>query len=102
MKITDEDIKKLARLARIDCSEEEMQRFRGELEKILNYVESLNEIDTKGVKPCNCVLDIANAFREDEIIAEKVLDRKTFLDNSPDQVAGMIRVPPVLTQNTEN
>lgn len=100
MKFTDEDIKKLSKLARIDCSEAEMERFRGELGKILNYIESLKEVDTENVAPCNSVIEISNAFREDAVIEEKILDRKTFLDNSPDQVAGMIKVPPVINQNT--
>lgn len=92
-----ETIKNLTKLSRIDCSEEEQQKLLGDLQKILAYVEQLNEIDTAHVPPCNHVLeDIANVMRDD--IAKEPMPREVFLANAPSHVGGLIRVPPVIKQ----
>ena len=99
MKFDRKLVERLAQLSRIRCSDEEIDALLGDLQKILNYVESLSAIDTDNVEPCNQVIaGHANVFREDSIGA--TLDRKTFLDNSPDHVGGMIRVPPVIRSNS--
>ncbi|WP_068468113.1 Asp-tRNA(Asn)/Glu-tRNA(Gln) amidotransferase subunit GatC [Candidatus Protochlamydia phocaeensis] len=93
-----ETIKKLTRLCRIDCTEEEQESLLKDLKKILDYIEQLQEIDTENVQPCNHVLDdIANVMREDAV--GEVLDREVFLANAPSHIGGMIRVPPVIKQN---
>jgi aspartyl-tRNA(Asn)/glutamyl-tRNA(Gln) amidotransferase subunit C len=92
-----ETIKTLTNLSRIDCTEQEQEAILEDLQKILNYFEQLQEIDTQHVPPCNHVLDdIANVMRED-VIGE-ILPREVFLANVPSQVGGMIKVPPVLKQ----
>jgi aspartyl-tRNA(Asn)/glutamyl-tRNA(Gln) amidotransferase subunit C len=91
-------IKKLSKLCRIDCTDEEQEMLLQDLKKILQYIEKLDEIDTDHVPPCNHVLEeIYNVMREDEI--GPLLDRNDFLSNAPSQIAGMIRVPPVMKQN---
>lgn len=88
-------IKSLIQLSRIDCSEEEQESLLGDLQKILNYIDQLNEIDTSDVSPCNHVLaEITNVMREDEV--GETLPREVFLANAPAHVGGMIKVPPVL------
>lgn len=95
MSINKEILKNLAQLSRIRCTEEEEKALLKDLQSILNYVEELKEIDTTDVKPCNQVLEeISNISRED--VVGPTLSRKTFLDNSPSQVSGMIRVPLVI------
>jgi aspartyl-tRNA(Asn)/glutamyl-tRNA(Gln) amidotransferase subunit C len=93
-----ETIKKLTRLCRIDCSEEEQEALLRDLQAILGYFEQLQKIDTEHVPPCNHVLEeITNVMREDAI--GKTLDREAFLANAPSHIGGMIRVPPVIKQN---
>lgn len=88
-------IEYLSDLSRIDLSEEEQDSLLQDLESILNYIDLLNEVDTEGVEPCNHVLaDMCNVMRED--VTGEVLPRETFLNNSPAQIGGMIRVPPVI------
>ena len=88
-------IQYLPTLSRIDCTEKEQESLLEDLGKILNYVEQLQEIDTENVPPCNHVLEgITNVMREDEV--GETLPRETFLSNSPSQVGGLIRVPPVI------
>ncbi len=91
-------IKKLSKLCRIDCTEEEQESLLHDLKQILHYIEKLDEIDTADVPPCNHVLEeIYNVMREDEI--GPVLDRSLFLSNAASQIGGMVRVPPVMKQN---
>lgn len=94
-KFTREDMKHVARLCRINCSDEEIEELSGDLGRILGYVDQLGEVDTDGVEPCNQVLaDVKNVSRKDEV--KMSITRDEFLANAPDQVAGMIRVPPVI------
>ncbi len=95
MEFTDEDLEKLSRLCRIPYTEEEKKALMNDLLSVLNYIEQLNEIDPDGVEECHhAVKGVSCPMRED--VACDVLDRQTFLDNSPDHVAGMIKVPPIL------
>ena len=97
-KLTKETIKSLAQLCAIRCTPEEEAALLGDLEKIISYFDLLSEIDTKGVVPCSHVLaDMVNVMREDK--TGPTLSRKEFLDNSPDHVGGMIKVPPVIQQS---
>jgi aspartyl-tRNA(Asn)/glutamyl-tRNA(Gln) amidotransferase subunit C len=67
MKLTKEQIEKLAQLCRLKLTPEEVEKFSGELTEILDYVEVLGELDTKGVKETAQVTGLANRVREDEI-----------------------------------
>lgn len=66
-KLTREDVLKLARLARLDLSEEEVEEFKGELSAILQYVEQLQNVDVDGLEPTNQVTGLTNVTRPDEI-----------------------------------
>lgn len=91
-------IKNLTALSRIDCTEEEEAFLLNDLKSILDYVNLLDEIDTRDIPPCNHVLDdIRNVERED--IPGQTMPRKDFLDNAPSHVGGLVKVPPVLKQN---
>lgn len=94
-KIDRESVKKLSKLCRIHCSEEETDKLVIDLENILNYVEQLESIDTEGVAPCNHVLEeVFNVMRED--IVGETMPRDLLLSNVPDKIGGFIRVPSVL------
>jgi len=91
-------IRYLTQLSRIACSEAEQESLLADLQKILSYIEKLNEIDTENVTPCNHVLqDIMNVCREDEV--GKTLPREEFLANAPDKTGGYIRVPTVIKKS---
>lgn len=66
-KLTREDVLKLARLARLDLSEEEIAEFSGELSAILEYVEQLQSVEVDGLKPTNQVTGLTNVTRPDEV-----------------------------------
>ncbi len=94
MKITKEEVRHVADLARLDLDEESIDTFVGQLGTILEYVDTLNHIDTKEVKPTSHAIFLTNAFREDEPVGH--LERERALANSPEQEDGGFIVPKVV------
>ena len=85
----------LSKLCRIHCSDEELHQLQENLESILKYIEQMSEVETQDIPPCTHISQSDPAsLRADEV--ELTLDRKTFLQNSPSHVGGMIRVPTVI------
>ncbi len=86
----------LKKLCRIECTAEENEEILANLSRVLEYVEQLKEVNTENTKTCRYVLRgmLRNRMREDQV--KEVLPRDQFLANAPDQIGGMIRVPPVL------
>lgn len=66
--LSNDDILKLARLAKLQLSEEEVLALSGELSEILQYVEQLQSVDVAGLKPTNQVSGLTNVTRPDEIV----------------------------------
>jgi len=88
------DIEKVARLARLELSEEETKTFSNQLEQILTYMEQLNRLDTTGVEPTSHAIPIHNVFREDE--AKSSFPQEEVLSISPDQENGHFKVPRII------
>lgn len=89
------DLQKLMKLSRIECSKEEKEKFYKSLSRVVSYMDQLSEVNTEGVSPCNHILEtISNVTREDEV--GEILPRETFLANAPSHVGGMVRVPPII------
>lgn len=86
----------LKKLCKIECTPEENEDILNSLSRVLNYVEQLKEVNTDNTKTCRYVLRgmLKSNLRED--VAADLLPREEFLANAPDQIGGMIRVPPVL------
>ncbi|WP_163100813.1 Asp-tRNA(Asn)/Glu-tRNA(Gln) amidotransferase subunit GatC [Peribacillus alkalitolerans] len=93
-RISLDQVKHVANLARLAITEEEAQLFAKNLDAIIGFAEQLNELDTTGVKPTTHVLDIKNVFREDE--AKQGLPVEQVVKNAPDSKDGYIRVPSIL------
>ena len=94
MSITQETVRKVARLARIKVPEAEIETLTGELAKIMGWVEQLNEVDTKGVEPLASVVDAA-LFLRDDVVTDGAQQAK-ILQNAPEQAAGFFVVPKVV------
>lgn len=93
--ISEEEIEHLAHLCRIECTEEEKKSLRAHLDKVLDYVKQLSQVNTVGIEPCLHVIEAnANVLRED--VEGPTLSVQEFLSNAPAHVGGMIKVPPVL------
>ncbi|MEA5113335.1 MAG: Asp-tRNA(Asn)/Glu-tRNA(Gln) amidotransferase subunit GatC [Geobacteraceae bacterium] len=94
MKLTREEVEHVARLARLELSEEEKDLFTGQLDGILAYVDKLNELDTAGIQPTSHAVPMENAFREDVVAASIGLENA--LANAPDRSESFFRVPKVI------
>ncbi|MGE3523924.1 MAG: Asp-tRNA(Asn)/Glu-tRNA(Gln) amidotransferase subunit GatC [Candidatus Dadabacteria bacterium] len=94
MKISKEEVVKVAELARLEFTDEELDEFTEQLGKILTYIEKLGELDTTGVEPTSHVLDIATPLRDDKVV--KWLTQEEALSNAPDEEDGYFAVPQVI------
>ncbi len=96
MRITPDEVLKIARLANLRLVEEDTVRYARDLEEILAYVDLLNEVDTSGVEPMAQVLHEANAtpLREDE--PGSSLEQETALRCAPLAGDGHFKVPRVI------
>jgi len=94
MKITRDEVLYVADLARLDLDEASIDKFAGQIGKILDYVDKLNEIDTEGIRPTSHAISLTNAFREDE--QKEHLERDRALANAPEKEDGNFIVPKVV------
>jgi aspartyl-tRNA(Asn)/glutamyl-tRNA(Gln) amidotransferase subunit C len=91
--ISRDDVLHVARLARLEIPENEIERVREQLGAILDAVGKVAELDLTGVEPTSHPLDVVNQWDEDE--ARPSLDREDALANAPDPADGAFRVPAV-------
>ncbi len=93
-KISLEQVRHVARLARLAISEDKLVRFAAQLEPILEYVAKIGQVDTTGVEPMAHALPIHNVLRED--VARPGLSVEQVLQNAPDSDGPFFKVPKVI------
>ena len=94
MSVSNEQVRHIAKLARIAMSEEELERLAPELNAILGWVEQLGEVDTDGVDPLATVIDQKLRLRDDVVTDGDIRDQ--VLANAPDAQHGFFAVPKVI------
>jgi aspartyl-tRNA(Asn)/glutamyl-tRNA(Gln) amidotransferase subunit C len=94
MKIDRKDVEKLAHLSRLELTEEELVNMESDMNKMLHFVEKINELDLEGVEPLAYVSDEVNILREDEVKQDITHDEA--LKNAPDKDTDYFRVPKVI------
>jgi aspartyl-tRNA(Asn)/glutamyl-tRNA(Gln) amidotransferase subunit C len=94
MSLTREQVQHVAKLARLNLSDEEVATFTGQMADILAYVEKLSELNTDGVVPTSHAVPMENAFRED--LVRPSIGVENALANAPDRIEGFFRVPKVI------
>jgi aspartyl-tRNA(Asn)/glutamyl-tRNA(Gln) amidotransferase subunit C len=94
MSISRETVQYLAHLARINLSQEELEKFSLQLNDILQYIEQLKEVDISKIPPTAHVLDIKNVKRKD--IPKSSLHIQDVLKNSPQKEGNFFKVPKVI------
>jgi len=87
-------IEHLAQLARLSVSTDEKILFASQIDSILNYMEKLNELDTRDIEPTSHVIQLSNVVRED--LPQASLDREDALMNAPDRTDKFYRVPKII------
>ncbi len=90
-KLSKDDVLKLAQLARLDLTDEEVTEFSSELSEILQYVEKLSSVDVKGLKPTQQITGLTNVTRKDEIM-DYGYEPKDLLKNVPEVQKDLIKV----------
>lgn len=94
MGVTIGEVKKIAKLAKLEFKDEEIERFTFQMNEILNYMEQLGEINTDNVEPLYHVIEPGNVLRNDEVKPSYL--REEILKNAPVKSDGFVLVPRVI------
>ncbi|MFZ1517828.1 MAG: Asp-tRNA(Asn)/Glu-tRNA(Gln) amidotransferase subunit GatC [Ignavibacteriaceae bacterium] len=94
MAVTKKDVEKIAELARLKFTDEELENFTPQMNEILSYMDKLNELDTENVKPLSHPVEQTNVFREDEL--KPSISTEDALKNAPDKNEHHFKVPKVI------
>ena len=89
--ISDETIEYVGILAKLELSDEEKEKAKEDMGKMLDYIDKLNELDTSNVEPMSHVFPVNNVFREDVVTNGD--DRENILKNTPEEKDGAFVVP---------
>lgn len=93
-RITADDVRKVAELARLALPEQKIATYTGQLERILDYVAHLQAVDTSGVPPTTRAVEVVNVTRDDRVEPTPV--REELLDQAPQREGDFFRVPKIL------
>lgn len=91
--ISTDDVKHVAKLARLELTEEEIDKYSKQLGSILKYVEQMNEVDTTGIEPMPHAIPVYNVMREDVVKYEQT--KEEMMANAPFEEDGFFRVPKI-------
>ncbi|MEK7285859.1 MAG: Asp-tRNA(Asn)/Glu-tRNA(Gln) amidotransferase subunit GatC [Nitrospirota bacterium] len=94
MKIDENQVLEVSKLARLAITSDEMKKFSEQLSGILTYVEKLNELNTEGIEPTSHLLPLSNVFREDCVAPSLPTD--AVLQNAPEKEEPFFRVPKII------
>ncbi len=92
--VSREEVLHVARLARLELSEAELERMREQLNAILGYIDRLKELDVSGVEPTSHVVPLLDVMRDDEPAPS--VPPEAMLRNAPDRVGDLFRVPRII------
>lgn len=97
-KIDEAQVRKVAKLSRLELTEAEVEEFTGQLSAILDYVEKMNELNTDDVEPLAHCLPISNVLRRDSI--KESLGTEKALANAPQRDDAFFKVPKILDDSS--
>ena len=89
--ISDETIESVGILAKLELTDEEKEQAKKDMGSMLDYIDKLGELDTRGVEPMSHVFPVNNVFREDVVTNGD--EREAILKNAPEEKNGMFAVP---------
>ena len=94
MAISKEEIIHIAKLASLNLSDEEIEKYTGDMQEILEFANMINNVNTEGMNETVAANEKSNIFRKDEVINFE--NRELLLQNAPSQDEGMFRIPKVI------
>jgi aspartyl-tRNA(Asn)/glutamyl-tRNA(Gln) amidotransferase subunit C len=92
--LSEKDVQYVAKLARLEVTDQEVAKYTQQMANILEYVEQLNKLDTSNVEPLTHPLDVKNVFRKDEL--KPSLTQQEVLSNAPEPQSGPFKVPKIM------
>ena len=98
MIIDDKLLKKIAKLSKLEFKEEEAEKIKEDLNRMLNFIEKLNEMDTENVEPLKYINEDEGYFLRPDI-PERVITQEEALKNAPDKDSDYFKVPKVIKEN---
>ncbi len=99
MAITAKEVEHVAKLAKLEFTDDKLQMFAGQMDDIIKMVQQLSEVDTTGVPVTSTVAEAKNVLRED--VAVKGTDRDKLMKNVPQSDRGFIKVPAIIDESEE-
>lgn len=97
MRLTGEDIRHIAALARLDLTEDEIEQFGVQLSSILGFVDKLSEVDTEGVEPMSHSIEVHNRLRKDEVYGCDAETRDALVECFPESEEDLLKVKAVFS-----
>ncbi len=91
--ISIKDVEHVAKLARLELTEDEKELYTKQLGDVLKYVDQMNEVDTSSVKPMTQVIDFVNVMRDDKVVYEYT--KEELMANAPEAEDGFFKVPKI-------
>ena len=98
MAVTIKDVEHIAKLAKLEFTEAEKEKFTHQMNQILEYMEQLNTLDTSNVEPLSHVIELSNVFRADEV--KPGVSTEDALKNAPEKDEHYFKVPKVLSERS--
>lgn len=94
-RVSAEKVKEMAYLARLEMNSSDVEKYQEELSKILDYIKTINKVNTKNVQPTSQVTGLSDVWASDAKNPSKIT-REEILSNAPEKKDGYIKVKPVL------
>ena len=98
MAITIKDVEHIAKLAKLEFTDAEKEKFTHQLNQILEYMEQMNKLDTSRVEPLSHVIELSNVFRIDEV--KQGVSTEEALKNAPSKTEEFFKVPKVINEKS--
>ena len=95
MALTKEEVQRIAQLARLHLTDDEIERYRDELAKVLDYIGELQKLDLKNIEPTTQVTGLVNRLRDDVAVPSDAAVRERLLEALPDSENGYVKVKAV-------
>ena len=94
--ISKEEVQHIAKLARLQLSEAELEKYQKELSLILDYIAKLKEVDIKGVEPTSHSIEMENITREDMVFPAEAKVKEKLLEQMPEKEGDYLKVKSIL------
>ena len=101
-KLTREEVLHAAKLAKLDLTPREIEKFTDQLREVIHLVDELGKVETKNIEPTSQTTEIVNSFRRDEIEVSQTFSQEEALSGTKSGVNGFFGVPQILHKDDEN